>query len=482
MRRVAVAISGGGYRATAWGLGVLWALVDARVSAEVTMVSSVSGGSIANAHAGLGPPYATISGADFAGRADALFERLAGRPKAWARALAVVMLGWLVAWVALGTEHREIAAVAVAVSVAAGVVGAVTSGDLVFNRFELWLYIHALLAVVGLVVWCWPQPLLVLAGALLLGTVALFRGPVVGWCLGRSMRKLCPGRDDTLGGLNSEPLHVFLATELRAGHHAAFARTFVYCYDLGLGSKPALPVRVAVQASSNLPGAFPTRWVRTSGMGLVGGDHAAGWLALSDGGDYDNMGDQWPLGLVDRIDRLGRRGAVTSQPATAAVLADWRSRVGDFVVVANASGALGYRKVGKGAVPVLGELLGLLQVKDVLYDNGNSVRRQRLIDWFDAGTPAGTLIHISSSPYGLPRGWSDRERGAAAVAWLDAAMAEADWDERVRVAHATGTQFWPLGRGRTAAVVATAYAQTVVNLHLKLGTPLHPLPAIVTPV
>ncbi len=446
------------------------------------MVSSVSGGSIANAHAGLGPPYNTISGVAFAERADSLGERLAGRPKAWVWSLALVMLGWLGAWVALGTNHPGIAASAVAVSLVVSVVGAATCGDLVFNRIELWLYIHVLLGLVGLVVWLWPQPLLVVGGVVLLGTVALLRGPVVGWCLGRSLGSLCPGRDDSLGGLNSEPLHVFLATELRAGHHAAFGRDFVYCFDLGLGSKPALPVRVAIQASSNLPGAFPTRWVRTSGMGLVGGDHAAGWLALSDGGVYDNMGDQWPLGLADRIDRLARRSAVTSQPAAAAVLADWKNRIGDFVVVANASGALGYRKVGKGTVPILGELLGLLQVKDVLYDNGNSVRRQRLIEWFDAGTPAGTLVHISSSPYLLPRRWSDRQRGTDAVTWLDGAMSEPEWATQVRVAHATGTQFWPLGRDKTRAVMATAYAQTMVNLHLKLGTPLHPLPAVFRPV
>lgn len=28
MARIAVAISGGGYRASAWGLGVLWCLAD----------------------------------------------------------------------------------------------------------------------------------------------------------------------------------------------------------------------------------------------------------------------------------------------------------------------------------------------------------------------------------------------------------------------------------------------------------------------
>jgi hypothetical protein len=281
-------------------------------------------------------------------------------------------------------------------------------------------------------------------------------------------------------------MHVFLATELRAGHHAAFARSFVYCYDLGLGRRPGLPVRVAVQASSNLPGAFPTRWVRTAGMGLVGGLHSARWLALSDGGDYDNMGDQWPIGLHDRIGRLAAIPAVAADRHASEVLADWEERVGDFVVVANASGALGFRRVWTGALPLLGELLGLLQVKDVLYDNGNSVRRSRLVDWFDADNPSGTLIHITSDPYALPRKWgtgktrsqTDKDRSEAAIRWLDGVMPAHQWAQQVSTAQAVGTQFWPLGAAKTRAVVLTAYAQTMVNLHLKLATPLHGPPTI----
>lgn len=474
---MAVAISGGGYRASAWGLGVLWALVDAGVNADVSMVASVSGGSITNAHVGQGPDYRSMSPDEFAMRATPYAERLVGRPTAWRGALLVTLLAWFGAWLLIALERPGLALTAVAVALVASLVGAATCGDLVFNRVELWLYIHLLLGLFALVVWA-TGVVAVLGAVLLLATVALARGPVVGWCLGRSLRTLSPGRDDTLGGLNAEPLQVFLATELRAGHHAAFARDFVYCYDLGLGARPTLPVRVAVQASSNLPGAFPTRWVRTAGMALRGGDHGARWLALSDGGDYDNMGDQWPLGLVDRIGRLSSRAAIADHPPAMAVLADWKSRVGTFVIVANASGALGYRRVWKGALPLLGELLGLLQVKDVLYDNGNSVRRQRLIEWFDAGTPAGTLIHVSSSPYTLARGWSDQGRATAAIAWLNSQMSEGEWAEQATVARGVGTQFWPLGRAQTQAVVHAAYAQTMVNLHLKLGTGFHGLPSI----
>jgi hypothetical protein len=48
-QRFAVALSGGGHRATLFGLGVLLALVDRDLNERVSQIASVSGGSIANA-------------------------------------------------------------------------------------------------------------------------------------------------------------------------------------------------------------------------------------------------------------------------------------------------------------------------------------------------------------------------------------------------------------------------------------------------
>src|SRR5689334_3024278 len=47
-QHIGVAISGGGHRATVWGLGTLLYLVDAGKHREVAAISSVSGGSITN--------------------------------------------------------------------------------------------------------------------------------------------------------------------------------------------------------------------------------------------------------------------------------------------------------------------------------------------------------------------------------------------------------------------------------------------------
>ena len=65
MASIAVALSGGGYRAAMFGLGVLLYLVDAAKNCEVTSISSVSGGSITNAFVGQMRGYHQRTSADF---------------------------------------------------------------------------------------------------------------------------------------------------------------------------------------------------------------------------------------------------------------------------------------------------------------------------------------------------------------------------------------------------------------------------------
>jgi hypothetical protein len=478
MARIAVAISGGGYRASAWGLGVLWALADSGLNTDVTMVSSVSGGSLTNAHAGwLAQPYSALPPGAYEAPARAYGGRLAGRPPAFNACLLVTLLAGVVGWVAVAHGWTAVLLAAVGVAVLAGVVGSLACGDLLFNRLEIWLYVDGLLALVGLLVWAWPSPWLVALALLGVGTYAELRGPVVGWCMGASLKSLLHRADTTLGGLNAEPMHVILATELHAGRHMCFARDFVYNYDVGLGARPGLPVRTAVQASANLPGAFPTRWVRTASMGLVGGAKKTGWLALSDGGVYDNMADQWPMGVAARVTRWQADPAVMS--ARGAAVAAVAAHAPDLVVVANASGAMPWKKVGRTALPLLGELLGLMRVKDVLYNDGTAVRRQWIVQRFDQDDPPGTLVHIATSPYAWP-GWvakngdaTTKPRAAAVLAWLGGlGVSEADWDARMAAARSVGTQLWPLGEKALRNVVNAAYVQTAANLHIRTGAPL----------
>lgn len=480
MARIGVAVSGGGYRASAWGLGVLWYLADAGVNGDVTMVSSVSGGSLTNAHLGWLPqPYTSLGPGEYDAPARAFGARLAGRLGVWGPMLGVTGLAAVAAYVAIVQGWTAVLLGAVAVGVLAGVWGALRCGDLLFNRWLVWGWIDGLAALVGVGVWwrhCgWGVALVVL----LVGLYLMLRGPVAGICMGASLKSLMGRSDTSLGGLNDTPLSVILSTELHAGRQMAFAKDFVYNYDAGFGQKKSLPVRTAVQASSNLPGAFPTRWVRTSGMNLAGGTPTK-YLALTDGGAYDNMGDEWFMGFAQRMTSwTGIAGTGPMKP----VVDDVKSRAPDFVVVANASGRFGWRKVTLGAVPLLGELVGLFQVKDVLYAVGTTVRRQWDVERFDAARPEGTLVHIATNPYAWPavlvtKGTVEqKQRAQEAIAWLDTlGVTRAQWDTRMDAAKKVGTQLWPLGEAALRNVVNAAYVQVAVNMHIRLNTPFHALP------
>src|SRR3954470_10513057 len=134
-RNIGVALSGGGHRATVFGLGVLLALVDQGLNNRVVSISSVSGGSIANGIAMIGPDFGTVGPAEFeahiAGPLSAISDRgilLGGAPatRNYVRMLigsigALVVL-WIVFVVAAIGHWWVLAAVALALSIVGGLV------------------------------------------------------------------------------------------------------------------------------------------------------------------------------------------------------------------------------------------------------------------------------------------------------------------------------------------------------------------------
>src|SRR5829696_7498985 len=64
-QHVAVTLSGGGHRASLFGLGAMLYLIDAGKGPELSNVSSVSGGSLTNGYIGLKTDLTTVTPADF---------------------------------------------------------------------------------------------------------------------------------------------------------------------------------------------------------------------------------------------------------------------------------------------------------------------------------------------------------------------------------------------------------------------------------
>jgi hypothetical protein len=94
--RIALAFSGGGYRATLYSLGVCMALVDRELNRRVIQVSSVSGGSILNAAlAQHGTCFAELTPEEFDEIAQDVASAIAYRPalsRRWIGAYLALML------------------------------------------------------------------------------------------------------------------------------------------------------------------------------------------------------------------------------------------------------------------------------------------------------------------------------------------------------------------------------------------------------
>src|SRR5947208_13213555 len=124
------------------------------------------------------------------------------------------------------------------------------------------------------------------------------------------------------------------------------------------------------------------------------------------------MADQWGQGMDARRGRWPEHAA--------------EMREMDELIVVNSSAGLPFGAVRSLRWPLLGELLSLLRDKDVLYDNGTTLRRYGLVARFDRAALTGTglrgsLVHIPDSPFTVPRAfegstvWPDRATRARAV-------------------------------------------------------------------
>ena len=433
MAGISVAISGGGHRAALFGMGALLYLADAGKNREVTSIASVSGGSLTNGHLAQTLDYSTATSDQVAAWAKVPALRFSRKGTLWAGP-------WT--WLYLASLLLLLAAVVVGTW---------------FLPISIWVRI----------------PLFVV-GLLLVGLVAQLRGEVCARAFARTLFSPT-GRPTRLADIHNAVDHVICATDLHAGEHVYFSGRFVCAYRFGFGGPGDLPLHTAVEASAAFPGALPARWLRTSRHRFQQPrPEAAGtrFLVLADGGVYDNMGDQWAQGLQNRKRRWGKLAADLKEA--------------DELVVVNATAGLRFRSAASLRIPLVGEVLTLVRDKDVLYDNGTTVRREGLVARFKLAELQGkglrgALVHIPQSPYVVPKAFStdesDRERAARARnALAKLGDTEATW-ERIADANArVGTVLSSLGVEKSARLVYHAYVLAMVNLHVILGYPLLEMP------
>ena len=448
MTRIGIALSGGGHRATIWGVGVLLYIADAGRQGDVGAIASVSGGSIANGVVAHEMDYASVS-------ADELRVRL--RP-----------LLRHVAYTGLFFWGPSTNAFVVTLLTLLGI------GTLAFIAGLIMAFIGGTGVAAGVVL---VASLVVLAAGL---AVFTRRSAVVDAALARTHFSR-DNRPTRLAEAARSLDHVMCATELQGGEHFYFSPAFLYSYRFGCGQPDGLQLSTAVQASACLPGAFAARRLPTApyqfrrSTSVTEPAAIPGEMLLTDGGVYDNMADQWLDGLPTRV---------SENPGLPV-----QTRAVDEMIVVNSSAGPQWTPVPGSRIAIRNELNTLARVKDVQYAVSTSTRRHQLVTGWDTAAdrkhgPRGALVHIAQSPFevldafaGATGQWAHRSvRAQEALVWLgDTEQDRAAWAEVARQNRAVPTVLRKLGPEATARLLWHAYVLAASNLHVLLDD--YPLPA-----
>lgn len=458
-RHIGVAMSGGGHRASLWALGAMFYLVDADKQAELSTISSVSGGSITNGV--LAQQFATFDGtsadrAKFAAGVQHLIKNIAD-------------VG-LFHWGPRTNAYLRTTLITAGVG-GLGLLGAAIWTMITGLRLGAAICLIASLVVLGIAVVMFERRSLVTDRAL------------------AAEHYSTDGKPTLLADAAHEIIHVFCATELQEGRHLYLSPGFVYSWANGVGSPASLNLSTAVQASACLPGAFAARRLPTAPHGFSGGARGTPphkQLVLVDGGVYDNMGEQWLLGADDR-DR-----AVPKLPKPDI----------DEVLVVNASALPGWHEIKPSRPALVREVVDLLADKDVMYLQTTSTRRANLVNAWRANAvigkgQRGALVHIATDlPVAVaatakepaPRPTGDPATDARLnaqhlqrMARAEAALkvledSKADWAAITRLNKGVGTVLGKLGRVTSVRLLYGSYAAAMCMAHIELGYPLTGLP------
>jgi hypothetical protein len=529
---VGLAISGGGHRATIFALGALLYIVDTGVNRYIRTISSVSGGSILNGYLGLlDKPFHQITAHDFEQAASRIASEIAGKPRLWKYSLALGSCSILVWACGVLLDFSYLIFISIFGAILVSIFGARCGGTL-WAWSGTWIYV---VICVGLFFFLlvsflhvpfahgatlWPLCKVSLI-SLVFAYLISIRNDVASLAFGMTVCKLAKSANATLESLHTGIEHVICATEMHGGQHFYFTRDFVYSPGIGVGRPRNFPVRAAIQASANYPGAFPFRKLRTSRFqfrvwdmkevrggprpalysGRVGDmdsiENIPKSLVLADGGVFDNLGVSWFLkgkengtSIQNWVDQM-----LTGLPAVANTIYEPRffdsMKLGDYasgimysiphtLIVVNAGKPARWRGRYGSWLPIVSDLAGLRATTDIMYYNTQGERIRDLQLLFAKGEAIGAVVDMAE--IGVEQrshdciGAVDQRR--------DAFLEGLPWPRRViselrSMVETNGlvpTTLLPLGRDRTANLLYHGYLQAMISLHIRLDYPLLEMP------
>lgn len=417
-----VALSGGGHRATLFALGVLLYLADAGLNRQVTIISSVSGGSLTNGYVGQECDFSTVTPAEFRD----VTSRLAR---------VVALRGTL------------------------------------FGSWLTWLYLAGLASLTGAIVWAiyvfdGLSQLLVIAFLLLaLGYGLGARGQVASAAFGRSLFSVGPRRS-LLSELHGDVDHVICSTDLLAHTPFYFTKRFIYGDEYGKAAPKKVKLQTAVQASAALPGAFPPRRFRLKDLDWPAGrGQVHPYTYLVDGGVYNNLATEW-------IDEAGLHASANPQGLHGTP---------EYCVIVNASSQWPeWRRPSFWLrVPFMSEIVVVPQFIDVLYANTVNPRLLQLtlkhLNWNPDERPfpmypMPIVLQIGSSP--IPKSRGSEERLGEVLAAFTAYRPREWWQAQASRAARVPTTLNRLDRPTSRLLIHHGYTLAMAALHELSDTPM----------
>jgi hypothetical protein len=514
--RVSVALSGGGHRASGWGIGTLYGLLKTRDAEYAkgadgrpfafTSVASVSGGSITNGVVARETDLDAVTVDDFRTALGPLIETVAtkglipARGRTWGYFLTLIasLVAFLVALVVAVTVVATVgrgdpswgdlapwygaAVVVVAVLLlivprvraarrhappppapVVVVVAVVAIAAIAYVTHRLAANTHGTAA--------WIAAVACVVGVALLGTLAVSVVSRRGDALRRALDRF-HFHGDRLADLRGKPTrHVFCATELQSGHQCFLSSDLVIEWNSGEGAPGQISLATAAQSSAALPGGFPPVELDLDALGVQltrpwepdGAPPApVRGFVLADGGVYDNMGDEWELGYADRA-----RRSHLLDPAGAA----------NFLVVANAGKNLGWKSFGASG-RLTRELRGLMRDQSIEYDATTSQRRRMLLALFRQSEQSGkglvgALAHVPTTPSAVCDAFQhdkDTARAARATACKHALdTCGEQWDAISRRNGNVSTTLGAISKACTVDLILHAATLTAVSCHVVHG-------------
>jgi hypothetical protein len=496
----------GGHRATLWGFGVLLALVDLGLNRRVTTITSVSGGSIANGVVGKGCDYSTVGSDDIRdvirpavqhviseglffygpttnGYLTFTLATAAITAAVWGLIVAVLILQALrvfvdlIGWTNLEPlETMTLWPLGAAVLLASlGLAWGATKYSGEWNWGVGALSILGTATGVGLIIWDlinhpiqWDKlsalAWLTVAGFVLTALlVALFgrRSQVAQ----RGLQKTHFGAA-SLGDL-SPPDGEGGDPPLVLCHRDAVRHTCVLHRLLHLllfiwakyqGGRSATCFRgasiggAARRVRPTFPGHGSARLQRRCEAVAPGRGRP---MVLSDGGVYDNMADQWFMGLRNRRARWPTH------------LRDELSDVDDMII-ANASTGWSWQPFGNLSLRIheLRELGALTRIQSVMYNTIGRRRRSHLLDYWKAHKPEirGAFVEVNDNP---------ADRTSDHLADRVSTIAPPDgWDSLVEATRDYPTVLRKVPRPIATNILWHAYLITALSAHRFFGTPV----------